>query len=68
MMISYFFNYGILIKEMMFDFFELWIYFFFFLNLKMKERNWITLRIIFEMNQVYDSLIKLISLNWYNLI
>lgn len=67
MMISYFFNYGILIKEM-FDFFELWIYFFFFLNLKMKERNWITLRIIFEMNQVYDSLIKLISLNWYNLI
>lgn len=68
MMISYFFNYGILIKEMMFDFFELWIYFFFFLNLKMRERNWITLRIIFEMNQVYDSLIKLISLNWYNLI
>lgn len=68
MMISYFFNYGILIEEMMFDFFELWIYFFFFLNLKMKERNWITLRIIFEMNQVYDSLIKLISLNWYNLI
>lgn len=67
MMISYFFNYGILIKEM-FDFFELWIYFFFFLNLKMRERNWITLRIIFEMNQVYDSLIKLISLNWYNLI
>lgn len=67
MMISYFFNYGILIKEMMFDFFELWIYFF-FLNLKMRERNWITLRIIFEMNQVYDSLIKLISLNWYNLI
>lgn len=62
-MISYFFNYGILIKEMMFDFFELYIYFFFFLNLKMKERNWITLRIIFEMNQVYDSLIKLISLN-----
>lgn len=68
MMISYFFNYGILIKEMMFDFFELWIFFFFFLNLKMRERNWITLRIIFEMNQVYDSLIKLISLNWYNLI
>lgn len=67
MMISYFFNYGILIEEMMFDFFELWIYFF-FLNLKMRERNWITLRIIFEMNQVYDSLIKLISLNWYNLI
>lgn len=62
-MISYFFNYGILIKEMMFDFFELYIYFFFFLNLKMRERNWITLRIIFEMNQVYDSLIKLISLN-----
>lgn len=34
MMISYFFNYGILIKEMMFDFFELWIYFFFFFESK----------------------------------